>query len=60
LVGVGLHVDGEVVLGADALVAEAAREPLAQVEPLVVLQRLQLEESNVALLALSAHLQVRV
>ncbi len=60
LVGVCLHVNGEVVLGADGLAAEGAGEALPLVEPLVVRQGLGLEEAQVALLALGAHLQVRV
>jgi hypothetical protein len=48
------------VLGADGLAAEGAGESLPLVEPLVVRQRFRLEETQVALLALGAHLQVRV
>jgi len=57
---VGLHVNGEMVLGADGLAAEGAGEALPLVQPLVVRQGLRLEETQVALLALGAHLQVRV
>ena len=60
MVGMCLHVNGEVVLGADALVAEGAGEPLALVQPLVVGQRLGLEEAHVAPLTLGAHLQVGI
>ena len=55
-----LHVNGEVILGADGLAAEGAGEALPLVQPLVVRQGLRLEETQVALLALGAHLQVRV
>jgi hypothetical protein len=55
-----LHVNGEVVLRADGLAAERAGESLPLVQPLVVRQGLGLEETQVALLALGAHLQVRV
>jgi hypothetical protein len=53
-------VNGEVVLGADGLAAEGAGEALPLMEPLVVRQGFSLEEAQVALLALGAHLQVRV
>jgi hypothetical protein len=55
-----LHVNGEVILGADGLAAEGAGESLPLVEPLVVRQGFGLEEAQVALLALGAHLQVRI
>ncbi len=55
-----LHVNGEMVLGADGLAAEGAGEALPLVQPLVVGQGLGLEEAQVAFLTLGAHLQVRV
>ncbi len=48
------------VLGADGLAAEGAGESLPLVKPLVVRQGFRLEEAQVALFALGAHLQVRV
>ncbi len=55
-----LHVNGEMVLGADGLAAEGAGESLPLVQSLVVRQGFRFEEAQVALLALGAHLQVRV
>jgi hypothetical protein len=56
-----LHMNVQMILGANRLAAQGTSEPLlAVVKALVVGQRLRLEEAQVAPLTLGAHLQVRV